>query len=124
MVELKCVSTSVKASAKQEDEGVGEHRPLGIAGELTARHGLTLRWDSAHDPLYQRKDQVERSDLLFLKTLCEDAGLALKVTDEQVVIFDEKSYEKDAGTTLTSATTGSGPTASCRRWPGSTKAPG
>lgn len=104
VVELKCVSTSVKASAKQERKTKAwENIALsGIAGELTARHGLTLRWDSAHDPLYQRKDQVERSDLLFLKTLCEDAGLALKVTDEQVVIFDEKSYEKKTpGTTLT-----------------------
>lgn len=102
-VSLKAVSTAVGSSAKREQKTKAwEDIPLsGVAGEIAGRHGLALSWDSPSDPFYSRKDQVEKSDLLFLRGLCEEAGLALKVTDGKMVIFDEKEYETRApGSTI------------------------
>ncbi len=42
---------------------------------------------------YQVK-QDKASDLEFLLGLCRDAGASVKVTDGQLVIFDQRSYEK------------------------------
>lgn len=46
-----------------------------------------------YNPVYQREDQ-KVSDLAFLQGLCDKAGLALKVTDKKIVIFDKAEFEK------------------------------
>lgn len=66
----------------------------GIAGEIAKAAGLKLLFDSQENPTYDREDQKRESDLSFLMRLCENAGLSLKVTDKQLVIFDQASYEK------------------------------
>ena len=45
------------------------------------------------DPLFERSGQVETSDLEFLSGLCRDYGIAVKVTDTQLVCYDEEEYE-------------------------------
>ena len=42
---------------------------------------------------YDRVDQNQESDLVFLKRLCKEAGLGVKVTDSKIVIFDELKYQ-------------------------------
>lgn len=64
----------------------------GIAGEIASYAGLKLIFD-ADDISYGRVDQVQISDLKFLNNLCQDAGITLKVTDTQIVIFNEAMYE-------------------------------
>lgn len=41
------------------------------------------------DPLYERRDQRDETDLLFLKRICEDEALSLKLTDQQLVVYDQ-----------------------------------
>lgn len=65
-----------------------------IASEIASNNNLTLFWDSSNNPSYQRKDQIQTSDLNFLKGLCTDAALACKCTAGQIVIFDESAYEE------------------------------
>lgn len=47
------------------------------------------------DPLYDRRDQRDESDLAFLNRLCTDEGFSLKVTDQQLVVYDQEimSYQ-------------------------------
>ena len=95
-VTLKAVSTPVSSSAKRKKEtkaweGISLSE---VAKEIAGRHSLTLTWDVSDDPFYERKDQVETPDLAFLRSLCEDAGLAIKTTDSQLVVFAEQEYEK------------------------------
>ena len=54
---------------------------------------MTLFWDSPNDPLFERRDQVETSDLGFLQMLCREYGIGIKVTDTQLVCYDEETYE-------------------------------
>ncbi len=71
-----------------------ENRKLSeIAQTLTSAANLALIFDANDDPAYDRVDQDKESDLAFLKRLAEGAGLSLKVTDEQLVIFSQEQYE-------------------------------
>ena len=64
-----------------------------IAGDFAGKSGLSLFFDSPNDPQFERRDQVEVSDLEFLSELCRDYGIAVKVTDTQLVCYDEETYE-------------------------------
>jgi phage protein D len=67
-----------------------------VAGDIAKNNGLTLFWDSPNDPLFERRDQVEMSDLGFLQKLCRNYGIGVKVTDNQLVCYDEETYEAKA----------------------------
>ena len=65
-----------------------------IANDIVTEAGLTLYYDvKEYNPVIDRAEQTEQSDLSFLYKLCADHGLALKICDKQVVIFDEADYE-------------------------------
>lgn len=67
-----------------------------IAQNIADSAGLDLFSDITSDPLYQRKDQSESSDMSFLSELCKKEGLGFKVTDSKIVIYDEVKYEQKA----------------------------
>ena len=50
-------------------------------------------YDAPEDPVIERAEQSEETDLAFLQKLCKDAGFALKVTDKNIVVFDIAKYE-------------------------------
>lgn len=73
-----------------------------IAKDIADAAKLELYYKTEDDPDYDRVEQTEQSDLSFLQKLCDDAGLALKITDLQIVIFDEAEAEKaEAALTIT-----------------------
>ena len=65
-----------------------------IANDVAKGAGMTLVYDTEENPVIVRAEQTEQSDLSFLLKLCEDYGLALKICQNQVVIFDESAYEQ------------------------------
>lgn len=65
-----------------------------IAQKIANEAKIELIFDSEENPALDRQDQKRESDLKFLSRLCEEAGLSIKMTDEQIVIFDQASYEK------------------------------
>ena len=67
-----------------------------IAQDIANGASMDLTYDTDDDPEYDRIEQTEQSDLEFLLKLCNDAGLSLKITDKQVVVFDDSKYEKIA----------------------------
>ena len=64
-----------------------------IAAKIAKEAGLKLLYDADEPISYDRQDQDRQSDLTFLSKLCEEAGLSVKVTDEQLAIFDQHAYE-------------------------------
>lgn len=64
-----------------------------IAGYVANNGGLQLIFDSESDPVYDRIDQRNESDLAFLKRVCDSEGISLKVTDEKLAVFSQKKYE-------------------------------
>lgn len=71
-----------------------------IAQDIADGAKLTLVYDSEDNPQLERTEQTSQSDLAFLVKLCQDNGMALKVTSKQIVIFEEVKYEQ-AKPTLT-----------------------
>jgi hypothetical protein len=62
--------------------------------QIAQASGLTAMWLSGFDPTYTRAEQNNESDIAFLSRLCHNAGIALKVTDNTIVMFDESEFEK------------------------------
>ena len=46
------------------------------------------------DPSIDRAEQSQQSDLSFLSKLLKDHGLALKISDNKLIVFDEHKYEE------------------------------
>lgn len=66
-----------------------------IAEDIAKTAKMELFYEAEEDPTLDRVEQTEQSDLSFLQKLCEDNGMALKVTNKTIVIFDEKKYEAE-----------------------------
>lgn len=65
-----------------------------MATDIARRYGLSVEFYSSNNPRYKSIQQTEKSDSSFLSELCEQEGLAMKVTDSKIVIFDEEEFEK------------------------------
>lgn len=65
-----------------------------IAADIAGDAGLTLFYDAPDDPEVSRIEQADESDLAFLKKICTDAGLNVKVSDGKLIIFDAQKYEE------------------------------
>lgn len=70
-----------------------------IANDISKRAGLTLHFIGNTNPRYQNIEQTETPDSAFISELCENEGLAMKVTDSKVIIFDEVEFEKKKSVT-------------------------
>lgn len=66
----------------------------GIAKEIAEKAGLSLIYD-AEKHSYDRREQNEMTDLAFLRSLCREAGIALKITDMKMVLMDAPGYARD-----------------------------
>lgn len=65
-----------------------------IAEEIARKNGMKCMFESAYNPFYNRREQVQQSDIVFLQSLCKNAGISLKVTARIIVLFDAATYEK------------------------------
>ncbi|MCM1217497.1 MAG: contractile injection system protein, VgrG/Pvc8 family [Lachnospiraceae bacterium] len=65
-----------------------------IGAAIAGNNGLQLMYLSEYNPTYKRKEQLNISDIVFLKNLCKGAGISLKVTSKKIVMFDAAAYEK------------------------------
>ncbi|WP_050698004.1 SH3 domain-containing protein [Anaeromassilibacillus senegalensis] len=65
----------------------------GLANEMAASNGMTCLYLAANVPFYERVEQYNTSDINFLSTLCHNAGISLKATNNVLVLFDQASYE-------------------------------
>lgn len=103
---IKAISAPVSSASRGEaktrawqDVSLSE-----IAGDAANSAGLALVFELDDDPQYEREDQLHETDLTFLQGLCRDAGCALKVTHDKLVIFSrEKREAEDAILTITPA---------------------
>ena len=64
-----------------------------IAEDIASRNNLSLLFDCDENPENDHIEQANQTDLEFLTKLCSGQGLSLKVTPEQLIIFDEYKYE-------------------------------
>lgn len=95
-VSIKATSLPHRASVRSDKKSRGwENIKLSaIAGEIAQKNGMNCMFESAIDPFYTRREQVQISDIVFLQGLCKDAGISLKASARCIILFDELDYEK------------------------------
>ena len=62
----------------------------GIANEIAGNGRMSCMYEASNDPFYRRAEQIKTSDIDFLSRLCYNAGISLKITDNMLVLFDQK----------------------------------
>lgn len=97
-VKLKAISIPVTNSVNQETKNKAWEAITfkGIAGEIANENGMGITLDIDNDKFYDRINQDQESDLVFLKRLCKDLGLGIKVVNLDIVIFDNITYQDKA----------------------------
>ena len=65
-----------------------------IAQEIADKNSMDLFYDCDTEFLFDKVDQVKESDTQLLFRISKEQGAAFKVTDTQIIIFDEEKYEK------------------------------
>ena len=65
-----------------------------MGAKIAKRSGMKFMYLSDSNPTYKRKEQVNMTDIAFLKKMCKKAGISLKVTSKTIVLFDAADYEK------------------------------
>jgi uncharacterized protein len=65
-----------------------------IATDVANTGQLRLTYATDIDPIFERKEQINKSDLGFLESLINELALSLKVTKDQIVIFNRDDLEK------------------------------
>ena len=65
-----------------------------MAEKIGKRSKFKVMYLSNSNPVYKRREQVNMTDIAFLKKMCKKAGISLKVTSKTIVLFDAADYEK------------------------------
>ena len=95
VISIKGVSVPVsQASSNEKHTRAWENVKLRtIAEDVANKGGLALYFDCPANPLFERRDQVEQSDLEFLRELCASCGVNVKVTADKLVCYDSELNE-------------------------------
>lgn len=95
VVNLKGTSLPYSSSVRQTKKSKSweKYYLSKIADEIASNSGMTCMYLSEDDPYYDRTEQYNTSDIVFLEKLCKDSGKSLKVTNNIIVIFEQSEYE-------------------------------
>lgn len=95
VMRVKANSISQNSGLNQTDESKSWEKVLlsRIARDIADASGVELFYETDYDPEINRAEQGEQSRLSFLQNLCDDNGLCLKVSDQTLIIFEEKALE-------------------------------
>lgn len=96
VLDIRAVSIPLKSRMRRDLKSKAWEKTTlkAISQTMADSAGIKLMYLVEDDPYYEREDQTEESDLLFLHKLAEDEGLSLKVTDSQLVIFEQQMFEE------------------------------
>jgi phage protein D len=95
-VKATSIPTNVRLKASDENRGWDNAKLKDVAQQIAQENNMTLDWEAQANPAYIRTEQIEESGLAFLKKRCTDAKLAIKVTRNKIIVFDEQDYEAKA----------------------------
>lgn len=95
-VTIKAVSipSDVKLSSEKKSKAWEKIKLSEIGNEIAKKNKLGYLFDSSTNPKYERREQSKKTDIEFLRELCKDAGVNLKITGNKLVLFDAAKYEK------------------------------
>lgn len=73
----------------------------GLVDEIAERHGFSVFFDSDYDPVIDRFDQKNESDLEFLLKAAEYIGVNIRLSHGKIIVYQERLYDaKEVSLTL------------------------
>jgi uncharacterized protein len=94
-VSVKCSSIPPNGAKNEKKHKSWEATTLkDTAGQIASQNELTLFYDTEQNPSVKRTDQVDKSDLEYLRERAKEAGLSMKIHNKQLVIYSEEEYEQ------------------------------
>lgn len=97
-ISIKATSLPYRSTIRNEKKSrAWENIKLSaVANEIAQKNDMKCMFESAYDPYYMRREQIQISDIVFLQGLCKDAGISLKVSAKFLILFDASTYEQKA----------------------------
>lgn len=94
-VTFKCTALPYNATIRQmvKSRAWESYTLSKIAKQMASEGGMSCLYSAANDPEYDRVEQSRVSDIQFLSTLCHNAGISLKASNNILVLFDQEEYE-------------------------------
>ena len=68
----------------------------GLVNEIAQRHGFDVFFDSDYDPVIDRFDQKNESDLEFLIKIAEYVGVNVRLSHNKIIVYQERLYDARA----------------------------
>lgn len=65
----------------------------GLVNEIAERHGFDVFFDSDYDPVIDRFDQKNESDLEFLIKIAEYIGVNVRLSHNKIIVYQERLYD-------------------------------
>jgi phage protein D len=93
-VKANSIPTDVRLKSGKETRGWEKTTLKDIANQIAGENNMTLVWNGQTQPRYGRTEMHEESSLGFLMKRCNDAKLAIKIKNKQIIIFDEQQLEE------------------------------
>ena len=95
-LQLKCIAIPLDQTIRDQQNSV--------AWEKITLNELVLKIANKHEmsaslycdnEFFERLDQERETDLAFIKRVAQEVGLNVKVTDDTIVVFDDKKMEEN-----------------------------
>ena len=92
---IKGVSADIKKHAVTEHKThIWEDTTIKkVCAEIAVNNALALFYDADIDGEIERAEQIEQTDLEFLRQLAGDWGLSVKVQKDTLIVYDTAEYE-------------------------------
>lgn len=74
----------------------------GLVNDIAQRHGFDVFFESDYDPVIDRFDQKNESDLEFLIKIAEYIGVNVRLSHNKIIVYQERLYDvQEVSLTLT-----------------------
>lgn len=92
---IKGISSAVATTIRQTKKSRHwEGQTLGsILGQIASENNFALNLQGEASHSFERLDQTEQSDLDFVREVCADFGLAVKVQPGKLWVYDKEKFE-------------------------------
>ena len=93
---LKCLALPLDQNIRDQKNSVAwENITLKeLVTQIANKHEMNAEID-AENVFFERLDQNQETDLVFINRIVKEIGLNMKVSDDKIIIFDDEEMEKN-----------------------------
>lgn len=86
------ITSSIRGEARSQ--AWENFKMSGLVNEIAKRHGFNVFFHSNYDPVIDRFDQKNESDLEYLVKIAEYTGVNVRLSHNKIIVYEEKLYDE------------------------------